>query len=117
MKLRTILSAAAAVAVVGIFGASDVLAQVAGGTAPAPAPVVIPPDNAIAYAGAGIGAGLALIGAGLGIGRIGGSATEAIARQPEAGNDIRGAMILAAALIEGVALIALVVSLLIVLLK
>src|SRR5690349_11477126 len=67
-----------------------------------------------AYAGAGIGAGLALIGAGLGIGRIGGSATEAIARQPEAQPKIQGAMILAAALIEGAALIAIVVGLLIV---
>lgn len=114
MKLRTILSAAAATAFVGIFGATDVLAQVAGGATTA---VEVEPNNAIAYAGAGIGAGLALIGAGLGIGRIGGSATEAIARQPEAGNDIRGAMILAAALIEGVALIALVVSLLIVLIR
>ena len=114
MKLRTLLSAAAAAAVVGIFGVSDVLAQAAGTTTTT---VAAPATNAIAYAGAGIGAGLALIGAGLGIGRIGGSATEAIARQPEAGNDIRGAMILAAALIEGVALIALVVSLLIVLLK
>ena len=113
MKLRTILSAAAATAVVGIFGVTDVLAQ-AGTTTTT---VAVEPNNAIAYAGAGIGAGLALIGAGLGIGRIGGSATEAIARQPEAGNDIRGAMILAAALIEGVALIALVVSLLIILLK
>ena len=73
--------------------------------------------GAWAMLGAGIGAGVAVIGAGLGIGRIGGSATEAIARQPEAGNDIRGAMILAAALIEGVALIALVVSLLIVLIR
>jgi F-type H+-transporting ATPase subunit c len=73
--------------------------------------------GAWAMLGAGIGAGLAVIGAGLGIGRIGGSATEAIARQPEAVNDIRGTMILAAALIEGVALIALVVSLLIILLK
>ena len=70
-----------------------------------------------AYAGAGIGAGLAIIGAGLGIGRVGGSATEAIARQPEAQPKIQGAMILAAALIEGTALIAVVVSLLIVLMK
>lgn len=70
-----------------------------------------------AYAGAGIGAGLAIIGAGLGIGRAGGSATEAIARQPEAQPKIQGAMILAAALVEGTALIAVVVSLLIVLLK
>ena len=117
MTTRTILGAAAAAAVVVFFGATDVMAQVAGGTGGGTTVVAAQPDNAIAYAGAGIGAGLALIGAGLGIGRIGGSATEAIARQPEAGNDIRGAMILAAALIEGVALIALVVSLLIVLLK
>ena len=54
--------------------------------------------------GAGLGAGLAAMGAGLGIGRIAGSATEAIARQPEAEGKIRGTMILAAALIEGVAL-------------
>lgn len=62
-----------------------------------------------------IGAGLAIVGAGLGIGRIGGSACDAIARQPEATDNIRGAMILTAALIEGVALIALVAALLIVL--
>src|SRR5207302_676784 len=62
--------------------------------------------------GAGIGLGLAVIGAGLGIGRIGGQAVEAIARQPEASGDIRGAMILTAALIEGVALAALVFALL-----
>ena len=54
--------------------------------------------------GAGIGAGLAALGAGVGIGRMAGSATEAIARQPEAVNDIRSTMILAAALVEGVAL-------------
>ena len=57
----------------------------------------------------------ALIGKGAAAYALGSSATEAIARQPEASGDIRGAMILAAALIEGVALIALVVSLLIVL--
>jgi len=56
--------------------------------------------------GAGLGAGLAALGAGVGIGRLAGSATESIARQPEATNDIRGAMILAAALVEGVALFA-----------
>ena len=59
---------------------------------------------------AAIGAGLAVIGAGLGIGRIGGSAMDAIARQPEAGGKIQTAMIIAAALIEGVALFAVVVS-------
>jgi len=60
---------------------------------------------------AGIGAGLAVIGAGLGIGRIGGSAMDAIARQPEATGKIQLAMIIAAALVEGVALFAVVVAL------
>ena len=59
--------------------------------------------------GAAIGAGLAAIGAGIGIGKIGGSAMEAIARQPEASNDIRTNMIIIAALVEGVALCAVVV--------
>ena len=68
---------------------------------------------AIAKMGAGIGAGLAAIAAGLGIGRIGGSAVEAIARQPEAVGDIRSNMIIAAALVEGVAFFAIVVCLLI----
>jgi F-type H+-transporting ATPase subunit c len=60
---------------------------------------------------AAIGAGLAVIGAGLGIGRIGGSAMEAIARQPEAATKIQLAMIISAALIEGAALFAIVVAL------
>ena len=60
---------------------------------------------------AAIGAGLAVIGAGIGIGRIGGSAMEAIARQPEAANKVQTAMIISAALIEGVALFAVVVAL------
>ena len=64
--------------------------------------------------GAGIGAGLAAIGAGIGIGGIGGKAVEAIARQPEAVGDIRSNMIIAAALVEGVAFFAIVVTLLIV---
>ena len=59
--------------------------------------------------GAAIGAGLAAIGPGIGIGKIGGSAMEAIARQPEASNDIRTNMIIIAALVEGVALFAVVV--------
>ena len=69
---------------------------------------------AIAKMGAGIGAGLAAIGAGIGIGRIGGSAVEAIARQPEAVGDIRSNMIVAAALIEGVAFFAIVICFLII---
>jgi F-type H+-transporting ATPase subunit c len=60
---------------------------------------------------AAVGAGLAVIGAGIGIGRIGGSAMEAIARQPEATSKIQTAMIIAAALIEGAALFAIVVAL------
>ena len=59
-----------------------------------------------------IGAGLVVIGAGIGIGRIGGSAMDAIARQPEASGKIQTAMIIAAALIEGVALFGVVVGLL-----
>ncbi|MDD6123715.1 MAG: ATP synthase F0 subunit C [Bacteroidales bacterium] len=66
----------------------------------------------IAKLGASLGAGVAAIGAGLGIGRIGSSAMEAIARQPEATGDIRTNMIIIAALIEGVALFAVIVCLL-----
>ena len=68
----------------------------------------------IAKMGAGIGAGIAAIGAGIGIGQIGRGAVESIARQPEAVGDIRSNMIVAAALIEGVAFFAIVVCLLIV---
>ena len=60
-------------------------------------------------------AGLATIGAGIGIGRIGGNAMEAIARQPEVKGDIMTNMIIAAGLIEGVALFSVVVCLLTVL--
>jgi F-type H+-transporting ATPase subunit c len=69
----------------------------------------------LANAGGAIGAGLAAIGAGIGIGQIGKGATESIARQPEAAADIRSAMILTAAFVEGVALLAAVAGLLAVL--
>jgi F-type H+-transporting ATPase subunit c len=62
---------------------------------------------------AGLGAGAAAIGAGLGVGRIGGSALEAMARQPEIAGDIRSNMIVAAALVEGVALFGVIVCLLV----
>ena len=62
--------------------------------------------------GAASGAGIAAIGAGIGIGQIGGGAMEGIARQPEAANDIRTNMIIAAALVEGVSLFAVVVAVL-----
>ncbi len=68
--------------------------------------------NNNALLGAGLAMGLAVIGAGLGIGRIGGQAVEAIARQPEASADIRGAMLLTAAFVEGVALVAMLFALL-----
>ncbi|MEL7019968.1 MAG: ATP synthase F0 subunit C [Bacteroidota bacterium] len=59
---------------------------------------------------AAVGAGLAVIGAAIGIGNIGAKAMEAIARQPEAVNDIRANMILMAAFIEGAALVAIILS-------
>lgn len=71
----------------------------------------------LAYFGAAIALGLIVIGAALGIGNIGSKALESMARQPEVKNDIRTLMILAAALIEGVAFFAAVVCLLIVLNK
>lgn len=71
----------------------------------------------IGYGLAGMGAGLAAIGAGVGIGRIGGSALESIARQPEAIGDIRANMILAAALVEGAAFFAMIIGLLVIFLK
>jgi F-type H+-transporting ATPase subunit c len=63
--------------------------------------------------GAGLGVGFVAIGAGIGIGRIGGSATESIARQPESVGPINNAMIITAALIEGVALFGLVIDFLV----
>ena len=63
----------------------------------------------LAKFGAALGAGIAVIGAGLGIGRIGSHAMDAIARQPESASDIRSNMIVVAALIEGVAFLAVIV--------
>lgn len=84
------------------------------------AATVIAPEAALAAEeaavnwGSGIGAGLAVgfavLGAGIGIGRIGGSAVESIARQPEMANKVFINMILTAALVEGVALFAVVVG-------
>lgn len=71
---------------------------------------------ALGKACAAIGAGIAAIGAGIGIGKIGSSAMEAIARQPESAGNIRSNMIIIAALVEGAALFAVIVCLLVVLL-
>ncbi len=70
-------------------------------------------DASLGLVGAGLGAGLVAVGAGFGIGNIGRGAMEAIARQPEASNKIQTAMIIAAALIEGVALFGVLICLLI----
>ena len=77
--------------------------------------IVLLIDVANSNAGGAIGAGLAAMGAGIGVGQIGKGAVEAIARQPEALNDIRANMILTAALVEGAALFAIIVGLLAVL--
>lgn len=69
-------------------------------------------DFSLAYLAAGLGAGLVVIGAGLGIGKLAGSAMDASGRQPEAAGAIRTSMIIAAALIEGVAFFGLVICIL-----
>ena len=71
----------------------------------------------IGYGIAALGAGMAALGAGVGIGRIGGSAVEAIARQPEVSGDIRANMILTAALVECAAFFAMVIGLLVIFMK
>jgi F-type H+-transporting ATPase subunit c len=67
---------------------------------------------ALAYLAAGLGAGIVTIGAGMGIGKIAAAAMEGTARQPEATNAIRTTMIIAAAMIEGVALFGIVTCIL-----
>jgi F-type H+-transporting ATPase subunit c len=89
----------------GVQILSTAVAVVIALSAPAFADVT---DAGVHFSGA-IGAAFTIIGAGYGIGKIGASAVESMARQPEAAGDIRGAMILAAALIEGVTLFALIV--------
>ncbi len=69
-------------------------------------------DFSLAWLGAGIGAGLVVLGAGLGIGKLASSAMDATGRQPEATGAIRTSMIIAAALIEGVAFFGLVICIL-----
>jgi F-type H+-transporting ATPase subunit c len=71
-------------------------------------------ELALGSFGAALGAGMATIGAAIGIGRIGGSAMEAIARQPESSGDIRSTMIVSAALIEGVAFFAVITCILVI---
>jgi F-type H+-transporting ATPase subunit c len=70
-------------------------------------------DTSLSLLGAGMGAGVVTLAAAFGIGKIGTAAMEAIARQPEASNKVQTAMIIAAALIEGVALFGVLICLLI----
>ncbi len=76
------------------------------------ATVALQEGASVSLANAAIGAGLAVVGAGIGIGLIGGAAGLGIARQPEAAGDIKGNALLLAVLVEGAAIIAIVVSLL-----
>jgi F-type H+-transporting ATPase subunit c len=69
-------------------------------------------EGSVSLANAAIGAGLAAVGAGIGIGLIGGAAGLGIARQPDAAGDIKGNALLFAVLVEGAAIIAIVVALL-----
>jgi F-type H+-transporting ATPase subunit c len=70
-------------------------------------------DSGLSLVGASVGAGIVVLGVGIGIGNIGSSAVEAIARQPEEAGKIQTAMIIAAALIEGVALFSTLICLII----
>jgi len=95
-----------------MFVSAPAHAQPASGTvAPVEHSYFLTTDGARKMGGA-IGAGLAIIGGAAGIGRIGGSAVESMARQPEASGQISTAMIITAALIEGATLFAVVVGLL-----
>jgi len=69
-------------------------------------------DLGYGFLGAGLGAGIAVFGAGFGIGRLAAAALDSMGRQPEAAGDLRTSMIIAAALIEGVAFFALVICML-----
>lgn len=79
------------------------------GDAPAAAAAAVPASGMTILAGAAFGAGLVMIGAGYGIGKIGSCAVESMARQPEVAGSIQTAMIITAAMIEGVTLFALIV--------
>ena len=107
-KLTRILALCVAV----LFLASPAFAQPPAGNNAAPAAAPFSMDLGSAF-----GAGIVLLGAGFGIGRIGGSAVESMARQPEVADKVQGAMIVSAALIEGATFFALLVCLLRVFIK
>ncbi len=95
-----------------VFAPALVLAADAATGEPAATAAVAAKNQIYAYIGCGIGVGLVVIGGGYGIGRIGASAVESMARQPEIAGTIQTAMIIAAALIEGATLLAVIVCML-----
>jgi F-type H+-transporting ATPase subunit c len=92
--------------------AAPVFAQTGGAGEKGAAPAAAAPGNFSIYLGGAIGSGIVALGAGFGIGRIGASAVEGMARQPEVAGSIQTAMIISAALIEGVSLFGLLICLL-----
>ncbi len=74
-------------------------------------------EKALAYLASGLGAGIIVMGAAMGIGKLASAAMEGMARQPEVSGDLRTAMIIAAALIEGFTFFALVVTFMLATLK
>jgi F-type H+-transporting ATPase subunit c len=107
-KFHVLFALSAIIVGVGLLGASPVIA--AEGDAVTAAPAL--PADFLGGIGAGIGAGLVIMGGAAGISRIGGSAVESMARQPEVAGQINVAMIITAAMIEGAVLFAVVVCLL-----
>jgi F-type H+-transporting ATPase subunit c len=112
---RAIFSLALVLVGLGLMGVDLAWAQEHEGTQPAAAAPNAAPAPLIDLKGigGGIGAGLVIIGGAAGIGRIGGSAVESMARQPEAAGTINTAMLITAAMIEGATLFAVVVCLLV----
>lgn len=111
MEMRTVIRFLTLLAVVVVFlaVATPAMAQPEGGPDDAPKAET---SKALIYLGGAFGAGIVILGAGLGIGKIGSSAVESMARQPEVAANIQTAMIIAAALIEGATFFALIVCML-----
>jgi F-type H+-transporting ATPase subunit c len=109
-KLLTVLLVMGVFAAVPAAMAAPADAEAAPGAKAASSPLV--PGSGAAMLGAAIGVGLVVMGGGAGIGRIGGSAVESMARQPEASGSINGVALITAAMIEGATLFAVIVCLL-----
>ena len=112
-KVRAIFSLAVILAGLGLMGADLAWAQPGEGADDDATHAAAAPLIDLKGIGGGIGAGLVIIGGAAGIGRIGGSAVESMARQPEAAGTINTAMLITAAMIEGATLFAVVVCLLV----